>query len=343
MKLVEMLHGSRLYGTHSDASDYDYKGVALPSVSQILRGQIPKIIEKTSPKKAEDAKNQPGDVEREIYSLHYFIDLCLQGQTVAIDMLHAPWPDAIVFHDMERVDSYGVTCSYWAELVINRSRFYTRKMTALVGYARHQAAKYGIKGSRLATVKKVRAAMLEMMKYSLFGTVGEFKGGFMPVDVEHVHLHAPSAEHNGIGMLEVCGMKLQDTVKVSHYLPTLDKFISNYGERAKQAESNQGIDWKAVSHAFRAGFQMKAILTKGGFTYPLPETAFLKDIKSGIVPYSSAGPELERLIDEVEVLATVSELPDAPDEKWAYDFLERVTKEHVTGIPDEEGNVYPPG
>lgn len=335
MKLVEMLHGSRLYGTHSDASDYDYKGVALPSVSQILRGQIPKIIEKTSPKKAEDAKNQPGDVEREIYSLHYFIDLCLQGQTVAIDMLHAPTSA------QSYPPSYQGPRKEWYELQINRHRFYTRKMTALVGYARHQAAKYGIKGSRLAAVKKVRAAMLEMMKYSLFGTVGEFKGGFMPVDVEHVHYHAPSAEHNGIGMLEVCGMKLQDTVKVSHYLPTLDKFISNYGERAKQAESNQGIDWKAVSHAFRAGFQMKAILTKGGFTYPLPETAFLKDIKSGIVPYSSAGPELERLIDEVEVLATVSELPDAPDEKWAYDFLERVTKEHVTGIPDEEGNVYP--
>lgn len=67
----------------------------------------------------------------------------------------------------------------------------------------------------------------------------------------------------------------------------------------------------------------------------------VKDLKLGIVPYGAAGPELERLIDEVEVLATVSELPDAPDEKWAYDFLERVTKEHVTGIPDEEGNIYP--
>lgn len=321
MMLVEMVHGSRLYGTHSEMSDYDYKGVAMPTASQILRGQIPKIVEKSERKKEEGEKNRADDVEREIYSLHYFIDLCLQGQTVALDMLHAP------SHAIKGWGSSG-----WWELTANRHRFYTKKMTALVGYARHQAAKYGIKGSRLAAAKSVREAIYlhTNIPYRDVATIAEMltklPGG------EHIYHHPASPEHNNIGMYEVCGMKMQHTVKARHYLATLDKFIDNYGNRAKLAESNQGIDWKAVSHAFRAGYQMKHILQDGGFSYPLPETRFLIDIKHGVVPYADAGPQLEKLIDEVEHLAEISNYPDEPDKAWAYDFLERCSRDMIAPV-----------
>lgn len=329
MKLIEMVHGSRLYQTHNDNSDYDYKGVAMPTARQILLGDIPKILERTSPKKDGEAKNRPGDVEREVYSLHYFIDLCIQGQTVAIDMLHAP-QSAVTIGPHE----------WWAELMVNRHHFYTKKMTALVGYARHQAAKYGIKGSRLAAVKKVRQTIIDglvRVKHPE-ATLG-YLWDLLP-DCEHTYRHEPSAEHNGIAMYEVCGMKLQATAKAAHYLPTLDKFISNYGERAKLAETNQGIDWKAVSHAFRAAFQMKAILEDGGFTYPLEQTAFLKDIKAGLVPYSEAGPQLESLIDQVERMAETSTWRNEPDKQWAYDFLERCSRAIIVGQENEIDSWY---
>lgn len=324
MMLVEMVHGSRLYGTHSEMSDYDYKGVAMPTASHILRGQIPKIIEKSERKKEEGEKNRADDVEREIYSLHYFIDLCLQGQTVALDMLHAP-TNAI---QDRRIGQTGFLM--WHELTANRHRFYTKKMTALVGYARHQAAKYGIKGSRLAAAKKVYGFLDAASRAN-----PEFKmkeiWNLLPTG-EHIHFHLASLEHNNIALYEVCGMKLQATGTPKHYLPTLLKFIDNYGNRAKLAESNQGIDWKAVSHAFRAGYQMKHILQDGGFSYPLPETRFLIDIKQGIIPYADAGPQLEKLIDEVEHLAEISNYPDEPDKEWAYDFLERCSRDMIAPV-----------
>lgn len=197
-------------------------------------------------------------------------------------MLHAP--ASAIIND-------GGPC--WDLLVRNRHKFYTKRMTALVGYARHQAAKYGLKGSRLEAAKRAMASL---------GSRGWLKIGEPSIDLhlgEHCAWHPASAEHNGLAMYEVCGMKFQETATVSYVLERLDEFVNRFGARAKAAESNQGVDWKAIHHAFRAAYQMRAILRDGGFTYPLVETPKLLAVKSGSIPYAEAGPELETLIDEV--------------------------------------------
>lgn len=80
------------------------------------------------------------DVDVEIYSLHYFIHLACQGETVALDMLHAP--DEMI----------EVSSPLWEEIVKLRDRFYTKNLRAFIGYARRQAAKYGINGTRRKNV-----------------------------------------------------------------------------------------------------------------------------------------------------------------------------------------------
>ena len=140
--LVNMVFGSHLYGTDTPKSDMDYKGVFLPSLEQVYLQKVPHSIS-TSTKKSEHDKNEAEDVDNEIYSLHYFLHLACEGETVALDMLHAPTK----FY----IESTGI----WDELVANRHLFYTRNLKAFVGYARRQAAKYGVKGSRLAEAKAV--------------------------------------------------------------------------------------------------------------------------------------------------------------------------------------------
>ena len=140
--IVKMIFGSHLYGTATEDSDQDFKGVFLPTREQILLGRIPKSYNETT-KKGSTTKNRPDDVDTEIYSLHYFIELACQGQTVALDMLHAP-------------DKTLLECSpVWAAITRNKEMFYTRNLKAFISYARRQSAKYGIKGSRLDTVEKI--------------------------------------------------------------------------------------------------------------------------------------------------------------------------------------------
>jgi predicted nucleotidyltransferase len=295
-----MVFGSHLYGTNTPDSDRDYKGVFMPGKEEILLGRIPKTL-RLSGGSGDTSKNTAEDVDEEHYSLHYFIDLACKGETVALDMLHAG--------DKHLIE----TSLHWYSLVKNRHKFYTKNLKALVGYARRQAAKYGIKGSRLADARRV----LEFLR--------DVDATSPHVRLEDVWDDVPTGDHirkeertypETVTTLDVCGKKLQSTAKARQYIETMNRFVEAYGARARKAERNEGIDWKAVSHAFRAGYQVKHILLDGGYEYPLPETGLIKDVKAGKIPYAEVGPMLEGLIDFLERLSEESDLPAKADRRY---------------------------
>lgn len=140
--IVKMIFGSHLYGTSTPNSDMDYKGIFLPTKEQVYLGKIPKSYSNAR-KKDEGEKNTADDVDTEIYSLHYFLKLACEGQTVAMDMLHAP-------NEMIVEKSW-----IWDSIVENREKFYTKNLKAFVGYARKQASRYGIRSGRLGNLREV--------------------------------------------------------------------------------------------------------------------------------------------------------------------------------------------
>jgi hypothetical protein len=297
--IVDMVFGSHLYGTNSETSDRDYKGVFMPTREQILLQRVPHSINESTKKGTE--KNTAEDTDRERYSLHYFLHLACEGETVALDMLHAP-------------SSFWLTTStIWEDLVSRRTMFYTRSLKAFVGYARRQAAKYGVKGSRLSEAKQV-IAFLESQPASLrIGDVWDL----LP-EGEHIHKTSNDVDQ----LYEVCGKKLTAKGYCHHYVPMLQAFADRYGDRARQAEENKGVDWKAVSHAFRAAYQVQHILVDGGYTYPLPETDYLKAVKSGRLHFANeVAPKLDSLMEEVESLSERSQLPDKVNRAYWDEWL----------------------
>ena len=140
--IVLMKFGSHLYGTNSEASDQDFKGIFLPSREDAFLGNIPKS-HNNAKKKAENQKNTSDDVDIESYSLQYFIKLACEGQTVAIDMLHAP--ENMILE----------TSNVWTKIVKNRDKFYTKNLKAFIGYARKQCVRYGLRGGRINTINEV--------------------------------------------------------------------------------------------------------------------------------------------------------------------------------------------
>lgn len=301
--IVKIIYGSHLYGTSTPESDKDFKGVFLPSRDEILLGKIPNSMKQGS-KKDFTGKNSPGDIDFEEYSLHYFIHLACEGETVALDMLHAP-------DNMILMKSYT-----WDFIVSNRQRFYTKNLKAFIGYARRQASKYGIKGSRLNDAKRVRDFLINLN--APFDRLGEHWVE-LPTG-EHIFKH-PSKD-NGIRLYEVCGRKIGDSASIRYATDVVKKFCDAYGERARQAANNEGIDWKAVSHAFRAAYQVKQILTEGTITFPLKEAKELLMIKQGKLDYQTVvAPELDLLIEEVEMLSSKSTLPEKVDRNFWDDFI----------------------
>lgn len=317
--IVRLLFGSHMYCTANENSDVDYKSVVMPTAEEILM-QKGKFSISTSTGDSH-SRNGAEDIDEETFSFMRFIELASKGETVALDMLHAP-QSAII-----------ESSATWKALVENRSIFYTKNMKAYIGYVRKQAAKYGVKGSRLAALEEA----LSVCK-TYFASQKDVRGIPKLKDIFYL---LPVGEHSEIittynesvgeqTFYEVCGRKFQDSNRVEYVIQNLEKIYDAYGARAKAAKENDGIDWKALHHALRAGYQAKYIYTEGGFSYPLPETEFLIEVKEGKLDYlTEVQPVLDNLVDEVMILAENSTYPDRVDMKFINKMILALHKDIV--------------
>ncbi len=301
--IILSVAGSQMYGTATENSDKDYLGVFVPTKKDVLLGQIEHQIH--LPKES--------GLDLQMWSIHYFLKLLLQGETMAMDLLHSPYHCWVYYnHDI------------WTIFRENRTSFYTKNMKAFISYARKQAAKYGVKGERIAALQEVISFLSGCDRERRLLEVWNS----LP-SPEHVHFLAADHPH-GVRMYQVCGTKFQETVTVQYIYDRVRKTLSDYGKRAQMAADNEGIDWKAISHAIRAANQVYDILKHGGYSYPLTNAKFIKMVKLGKLPYEMAEAVLDDFLDEIEKLMEESDLPETSDivashwENTIYDYMERM-------------------
>ena len=140
-KLLLTEFGSSIYGTRTPSSDHDYKGIFIPHFEDILLQKVSKTSFQENTRTNPAVRNSATDSDLEWITLQAFIRLCSEGQSMAIDILFTPklfWKE----HGME-----------WEFIQQNRTKLLSQKISAIVGYCQQQAAKYGVKGSRLAAVR----------------------------------------------------------------------------------------------------------------------------------------------------------------------------------------------
>lgn len=319
--IVRVKFGSHLYGTDTPQSDLDYKSVFVPPARDILLQRVKGSISHQRPK-AEGEKNYAGEIDEEAYSLQRYLGLAAEGQTVALDLLFAP-----------RWSMVDAPHPEWRVIEANRSRLITRKSAAFVGYCRQQANKYGIKGSRVAAAREAFALLGEELENR--GTVaklGEAEDRIAALTATHEHMALLDIEgatdvhgmKRTVRHWEVCNRKmpLTQTIKSAHEV--MRRIVDEYGHRALQAESNQGVDWKALSHAVRVARQAIELLRTGEVIFPRPEAAHLKAIKLGQLPYAQVAEEIDDLLPAVEREADASTLQPLADHAWIDDFVSSV-------------------
>ncbi len=308
--VVKIQFGSHLYGTDTPESDKDYKGIFIPSKEQTYLGKIPKCIRESSGD--DNSKNTSEDTDTDMYSLQYFIELACQGQTVALDMLHAP-PSKII-------ESSWI----WEVIIRDREKFYTKDMSAFMGYCQRQAAKYGIKGSRLQATREVLDILAKYIPETTLGSIWNV----LP-EGDHQHKYGP--DRNGLMIYEVCGKKLQSSAKLGYIKDILSKFYDTYGDRAVKAMQNEGIDWKAISHALRVCYEMEELYTEGTITFPLKQAKLLTKIKQGEYDYNEIAPLLEQKVEICKLLSDGSEYPEKVDRTYWDMFVVQVMNRIMGG------------
>lgn len=310
--VVRMKFGSHLYGTDTPASDLDYKSIFIPAGRDILLQQIKHTIS-TQRRKAEGEKNFAGEVDEEAYALHRFLQLMAEGQTVALDVIFAS--DAVI---LEKTP-------IWDALVTNRERLLTRKSAAFVGYCRTQANKYGIRGSRVNAAKaamEMFAAIVE--ENGTQAKVGQFDARLQEFVASTPHsalVPRDSLGREPILHFECCNRLVPYTVTAKDAYAIYARIHEEYGHRARKAALNEGIDWKALSHAVRVARQAIELLDTHQIVFPLAYAPHLLDIKLGKLAYDPVAEEIEELLEAVEQASERSTLPDAPDIAFIDDFV----------------------
>ena len=306
MIIFKTKFGSHLYGTNTPTSDDDYKGVYIASYEDIILKKDRETIHNDI-KLSDGQRNTAGDSDYELIELRKFIKDAMAGQTYALDMLFAT------------EEHWELGSPTWRELLSHREKLLSRNVKPYIGYCRQQAGKYGLKGSRLGELLRVISWLQKFDRnekiYDAINDTRDVPFAFSEfVYVEKkTHVHIKDKKEIKEDFLCVLGKYFSLTRKIGETLDSLELMDKEYGERARKAEKNDGVDWKAISHAYRCCFQLIELALKKKIVFPILQAEFLKKIKAGKLPYSFIQEDLPKLMDKAIQAVEKSDLPDEPD------------------------------
>lgn len=336
--IFETLSGSKLYGTNSEKSDTDIKGIFLPDITDCILGKAPKVISESTGKKYE--KNSSEDVDKTYYSLQYFLELAAKGETNCIDLLFANTNEFAVLK----------TTPIWDELTANYDKIITKNMNAYMSYCKSQCQKYSIKGDKLNNYNQflkmcefyfnnkdkngapitLAEAICQAFHYDslkhLIPKVREDRikvtfSDFAPYKFGD-HCYFITAD-NKESYISISDMKftLSDSIKSAYH--KCKKVINSYGKRAQAAADNDGSDLKAISHCVRVLCQVEEILETGKITFPLKDADFIKSIKynTSHLTRDEIMNWIEKKIEIINDKIEKSTLRTKADYKWINNFI----------------------
>lgn len=336
-QILEIKFGSTLYGTRTPDSDTDFKGIYLPTAREIVLSNYKKTIIHSRPKDHCERNTKDG-IDVEILSLDRFLEFLMDGQTMALDMLFAV-KEVSYFRDPNgSVPGLNI----WKEIYNNKKKLLTRNVNAFVGYARQQAAKYGIKGSRLDALKRADAMLKDI---NFFGprkklaeyptTIGDLVKECQDLVslektplIEVVYLKGPKGEMDA-PHLRINGRSIPFHATVMYAWEVVGKMLSSYGARATKAHLDGGVDWKALSHSCRVNTEALELISTGNITFPRPDREFLIKVKLGQVPFEQVAETIEQGLADLYSAHEKSTLRETPDKKWAEDFVYKVYSDIV--------------
>lgn len=300
--------GSYLYGLDTPTSDIDFKTVYMPDIKSL-------ILNKSSIHDSHRNKWIENEIEceDESMSIHKFLNLANQGQTMSIDMMWAP------------SNMWVETSDFWDNVIVpNRKKFITSSMNAFIGYATSQAVKYSNKGNRINNLTSFVDTLKEYKPHDILGEVlVDIKDKAI---VKFIH---PDQTNESVTLMEINGKKFNLTVTVKFVVECLEKEIKKYGNRAREAALNNGADWKAISHAFRTIYEVEELIKTGDIVFPLKDREKLLNIKLG--KFSNVVDlidELDDAVNKVKVLVNNSNYPKTPSadtEEMIYNLYRGMT------------------
>lgn len=330
-------YGSRLYGTSDEKSDWDWKTIIKPSIVDLLVGK--KIVNVFKSTSSDEVKNTSEDTDTELVPIQTFCQHFYEGQTYAIEL-------AFGVLQRDKIAGTELHDDRFLKIVNDLiSKFMTSNINAMVGYAYNQAQLYSEKGDRLDKLHQFKAFLewlivrgevdgeSKLAAAMQFPTIAFDKWKDLYDKLFYV---TESVSAHGTQKCFSCLEKLYpENITFVEAIRRIDVNINKYGKRANQAMTNEGKDWKAISHAVRITQEALDVLNKHYVTLPFEadNAEFLKQIKYGKVDWNEVQTLLVKNIDAITESQKVTTLPAAnPQLRAEFDAWLAGTMKELYGV-----------
>jgi predicted nucleotidyltransferase len=292
--------GSHLYGLERPESDTDYKGIYVPKLKEVIMARCKHTVEYTS-----------DTVDTSYYSIGKFVTILSKNDTVSMDMLHTP-NQFVIQKD-----------THWEAMQANRADVYCKNMRGLLGYIKTMSSKYGHKAQRREEITELLGLMEHLEDHVKISqtTLPEqvMRAGFKYIKFTPHH-------ENIIANIDVCGGRHQITSSVYHLKQALQSNLKQFGRRTK-ATTEQGGDWKSLSHALRVLIQLEEIIDTRDLIFPLIRKDEIMKVKLGQVPHIDVISNITDAYDRVIEKLESSDLPEHNNMARFEDILMSIYKD----------------
>ena len=302
---MKAVAGSHLFGLNSETSDKDFKGIYIPSTEEILLGNDSGTITQTTGNSI--SRNTKDDVDIQLFSIKKFMKMLSNGDTTALELIFTP--QEMIIQESEE----------WKELREESKKLISKQLNALLGYMRHQVNRYGVRGSRLNDLEATIDILseLEKLHHSKFKLKLAWDDIVEKVKpLTHVKIIELTNSSGLVPGIDILGKKFDYHVSFEVILKNLKTQWKEYGQRAREAKKNRGIDWKALSHSLRCCIQGIELFETGNITLPHSgeNRELLIKIKQGRIEFSEFQIILDDLLERIELAAKYSSLPEKFDD-----------------------------
>ena len=282
-KIFECITGSRLYGTYTPDSDYDYRGICIPPLEVLL-----------DPFMGFDQKDSGfEEADKTIYALGKFFKLCADSNPNIIELLFTP----------EKNILYKTKA--WDNIIENKNFFISKKAKhTFLGYAWTQINK--VKTHREWFLNPPKEKPTRKM-FGLTDTPTISGEGLQAVSNIKFNLFIESFRDEIKRELEYRDAKK----KWDNYY----SWVKNRNPQRKLLEEKFGYDCKYILHVFRLLEEGKQLLLNGKIEFPLQNAKELLEIKNGKYTYDEAIEKVSNIEKEFEYLYESSKIPFRADKK----------------------------
>jgi predicted nucleotidyltransferase len=280
-------YGSHLYGFSNENSDVDVKGIFIPSVHDLVLGCA--IDQWSNNTKGKNEKNTKDDIDFELFSVQRFLIELNKGITNALDINYA----------ITNPECTLLMTDEWKYITDNSKAVLSNNLGAFFGYCVGQTVKYGIKGERLSELEKLIEYVGWFDKSSKIKDKREALNAFIEKE------QTDYIKFNTILDVEyfyVLGRNYITNITITELQEKLVAMRSKYGNRAELAKDNDGVDLKALSHAFRILSESEELMLTGELKFPVNNAEFIREVRNGQMDKDILYTKLFEYLDQVKEL-----------------------------------------